>query len=497
MHMNSAAFMCLLALALAVSCAEPFPRWDVAPPQGNGVAASAYQTKILADGEYVFTDGSSIYPLMSPEEYERSRAAVGPPQVAADSGLGTMSQNVVSTPSSYSLRPYQTSVKDQLGREVCWAFGGVSAVEAFYKRVYGVELDLSEGYAVHFPRMAIVQDGYLKGDNWEAGSSWWGGAGGANSVLEATRYGRLPEERYAPFMSRAQQDILKDYLLGPGPFAWQYNPLQEQIDLLEFREEHIPDVARLNARYGVDSYTIIPAASTSDLVARLESAIADNHEVVGVFYLHWSFDSAGNQWVWNPSQDAGVHVMLIVAYDRDQQVFTLKNSWGTGDPNLTWVRVSYEFVKNAFAEGAYINAVVPPTPPVQARDAWLGEWVLGFGERLFIRRVSDGCRRSDCRVKIGDYYDPSGAKHEVEGYVAENGDMSFYVGPTGVRLIPGLGQPQYVDSNSATLSLTGSGSLSAPIGSFLLNSTKRVVLDRQTRHGGLVVAQLVASVTGR
>ena len=58
-------------------------------------------------------------------------------------------------PASVSLAQYQTSIKDQGPRGTCWAFGGVAALEAAYKRKHSLELDLSEQYTFH---MAKVMD---------------------------------------------------------------------------------------------------------------------------------------------------------------------------------------------------------------------------------------------------------------------------------------------------------------------------------------------------
>src|SRR3712207_3783973 len=51
---------------------------------------------------------------------------------------------------AFSLARYQTMpFRDQGGRGTCWAFAGVAAMEAAYKRRYGLELDLSEQYVFH------------------------------------------------------------------------------------------------------------------------------------------------------------------------------------------------------------------------------------------------------------------------------------------------------------------------------------------------------------
>ena len=60
-------------------------------------------------------------------------------------GRLAMAQEIpVSISLAYSLAQYQTSIKNQDGRNSCWAFGGVAALEAAYKRKHGLEIDLSD-----------------------------------------------------------------------------------------------------------------------------------------------------------------------------------------------------------------------------------------------------------------------------------------------------------------------------------------------------------------
>src|SRR5262249_53828249 len=78
--------------------------------------------------------------------------------VVALAVLAGLVTQVVRAQSAYSLAQYQTpfrftvgdqSVIGQGGRGTCWAFAGVAALEAAYKRKYGVTLDLSEQYTFH------------------------------------------------------------------------------------------------------------------------------------------------------------------------------------------------------------------------------------------------------------------------------------------------------------------------------------------------------------
>lgn len=86
-----------------------------------------------------------------------------------------------------------TNVKDQHRSGTCWAFGGVSFLEAEALRISGVEVDLSE--------MFIVRNAYadksLKYVRLH-GSSNFGAGGQAHDVTNVIReYGIVPESEYA------------------------------------------------------------------------------------------------------------------------------------------------------------------------------------------------------------------------------------------------------------------------------------------------------------
>jgi hypothetical protein len=296
---------------------------------------------------------------------------------------------------------------------------------------------------------------------------------------------RIPEERFSPNVTMEEKDRLKRALLGPGELNWD-SATQEEIDLLEYNERHIPEQARVNARYGVNSVShVIPVPGF--VTTQLESVISSGHEVVADFNLKWKWSQESQRFEWDPQAPEAWHIMVIVGYDRNRGVFILKNSWGTSDPRLAWVQVSYDYVTKAYGDGYFIDSVVPPPAPVQTEAAWLGEWVIPFEGRLLLRRFTDGdgCKRTGCWTKVGDYYRFDGVKQEVEGKI-EGGRLLFELAPANQRIRPG----SHGDSSfTADLFLGGD----EPTVVFNSGFSKATTLDRYTRHGGPMAAQILAA----
>lgn len=338
------------------------------------------------------------------------------PTVSNNSSITSGIEPGRTIPASYSLADDQTSIKNQGSRGTCWAFAGVAALEAYYKRHYNITLDLSEQYLVHIVRSTVLLDDYentLPIDSRENGSSYWGNRGNDGIVKLMTRLA-ICEERYAPYISGWGMTNLLNSIPEAGTLPTT-GVKQEEIDAFEWDPRHIPVNAHHNAKYQVKSYGKIFKGDTATLTSRLEEIISSDKEVV---------ISRSN------------HVLLLIGYNRNTQQFILKNSYG-GSNYTTW---TYQQMKERFSRGHFINEAYPPTSPIQLKAAWLGNWNYdndGWRGRLLIRRFTDWSKSENAATKIGNYY-RNNKRYDVNGYFEENGrKLTFYIAYDSNRKAPG------------------------------------------------------------
>ena len=55
--------------------------------------------------------------------------------------------------------------------------------------------------------------------------------------------------------------------------------------------------------------------------------------------------------------------MLVVGYNRNQQYFIVKNSWGSSWGHVGYAYLSYDLVRSCFKYGFIADKVQPPAPP--------------------------------------------------------------------------------------------------------------------------------------
>ncbi|UPJ60526.1 hypothetical protein IVB24_13300 [Bradyrhizobium sp. 192] len=146
---------------------------------------------------------------------------------------------------------------------------------------------------------------------------------------------------------------------------------QEDYDAVEFCEQHIPLLARVNARYRAAGWGSL---GNNPSITALENTILSDREVICD--------------VFHKTPNIGGHVLLLIGFDRNRQVFFAKNHWGEGK----FIEIAYNNDPNwQINSGWYITDVVDPTF-VQSEACWLGNWHANVGNssfRLILRRSED------------------------------------------------------------------------------------------------------------
>jgi C1A family cysteine protease len=314
-------------------------------------------------------------------------------------------------PAVHSLTAHQTPFRNQGGRGTCWAFAGIAALEAAYKRKYGVGLDLSEHYIFHMSKCMELYGDYMTNSvRHENNSSNWGFQGNSG-IIELMSRVAIPEERFAPYLDDPQMNELKRNLPGAGDLSWEST--QEQLDVFEYDERHIPLEARHRAKYKVKSWGVIGNLS----IDRMEQVLANNCEIViDVDAYKWRYNASTDNLEFDPNgAGGGGHVVLIVGYDRNQQVFFVKNSWNEN----RFLRITYDYIRRVSAQwytGHYITDVEDINMPPQMKAKWIGRWNMdhdGWRGQLVIRRFTNFRVGENDPTKLGNYY-RDGKRYETQ-----------------------------------------------------------------------------------
>ncbi|MCL6582619.1 MAG: chitobiase/beta-hexosaminidase C-terminal domain-containing protein [bacterium] len=365
-----------------------------------------------------------------------------------------------------NLATYQTSVKNQLPRGSCASFAFLGAIEAYYKRHYNLELDLSEEYFIHI--VHSTQPTCNPDLLHENISSWCGASCLTTPMTSGEVYMALngiaiPEEKYAPYFgdgstypdhSQADLDkIVSDSGLvcdSCSESASTAIPLlsQKAVDNYEYDPRYIPLEARKNARYGATKVQLLSVADTQD-TAFLEQCLWGGHEVDIFLDLNrldigdGNFFSNGTPVSKHPDGNPiavwpkdGVneghigHTMLLIGYDKTRQLFLLKNSWGS---YLPYFWVPYNYVKNCSTGGVIVLDVRDPNLGPSPEAMWIGKWNMdhdGWLGELVIRRTRSRAQSNTGDIytettlgtpaRLGTYYSQDGTAHAVTGYISDS-----------------------------------------------------------------------------
>lgn len=150
---------------------------------------------------------------------------------------------------------------------------------------------------------------------------------------------------------------------------WPYMPTLDEVRAAVAAGTYTPPPPALaDLRYGYRDYKLIPdlgAEGESIKNTRfLESVLARGLDVVIGAWASWRDEE--NRDVLRPILDSqgrpigqGGHAMLMVGYDRPNQYFVLKNSWGPGWGHAGYGHFHYDFVRSCLKYGFTVSAVQP------------------------------------------------------------------------------------------------------------------------------------------
>jgi hypothetical protein len=327
----------------------------------------------------------------------------------------------------YSLAQWQSGFKQQNDRGTCWAFAGAAALEAAYRRKYNMLIDVSEEYVFHMGKaFALNRDGDGKVVGPVENNSSLTGFQGSGDVAQKISENAIPPEDTAPYLN--SQQALLDILpvlgfAGVGALA-----SQEDYDAIEFCEQHIPLLARVNARYHATGWGSL--GNNPSITALENTILADREVICDVFHK---------------TSPVGGHVLLLIGFDRNKQVFLAKNHWGEGK----FIEIAYNSDPNwQIKSGWYITGVVDPTF-VQSEACWLGNWRADVGNASFriILRRSEDFSSPGAPTKLGTAYLGDGP-HDVNGMFLNGGaHLRMFVAPTNAPVPPGTLSGWQIDAD--------------------------------------------------
>lgn len=318
----------------------------------------------------------------------------------------------------FTLAQWQSPFKVQNDRGTCWAFAGAAALEAAYRRKFNMVIDVSEEYVFHMGKSFALNQPARPIEN---NTSLTGFQGSGDIVKKLTENAAPPEEA-APYI-QTQQNLL-NILPVFGLPNQQAVDTQEEFDAVEFCEQHIPLLARVNARYRATGWKSLGGKPS---VQALENTLLAEHEVVC-----------------DVTTPGGGHVLVLIGFDRNRKVFFAKNSWGEN----RFIEIQYANDPNwTIDSGWYIEDVVDPTF-VQNEACWLGNWwVNGAGSsfRMLLRR-SENFNAPGTATKLGTAYFADGA-HDVNGFFLDNGSrIRLFIAPTTAAVPPGTLSGMEIDA---------------------------------------------------
>lgn len=175
----------------------------------------------------------------------------------------------------------------------------------------------------------------------------------------------------AKFLSKSDGQVCEE---SDWPYISDQSTINRMVNNGTYR---LPRNAEDNAIYGIKSYKIITDRGLSGESIKntryLESLLHKGYDIVIGTWVSW--DDKDNNGILDPRLNQsgrpigfGGHAMLVVGYNRQEQYFIVKNSWGRGWGHGGYAYFHYNLVRSCFKYGFVVNEVVPETPSSSPRN---------------------------------------------------------------------------------------------------------------------------------
>lgn len=278
-------------------------------------------------------------------------------------------------------RPDQSSVKSQGSRGTCVSHAALGLLEAF-DHIPG---DLSEQYT-HYKFNQFLG----RPQNEDKG---------------------LRTTDAAPFLARGDG---RTCLESEWPYISRQSTINSQVAAGIYGPSQ---AAQDGDDYGYGAYKIITDRGATGASIKntryLEALLYRGYNIVIGTFVSW--DDTNNDGILEPVLDRngdpvsrGGHAMVVVGYNRTEQYFIVKNSWGAGWGQSGYGYLHYSLIRSCFKYGYVVDSVVPAAPdqlPAKLANAPYNT-----------TRIS----RSDLRAAIVFFKTSSGRYAVAEAYAGTN-----------------------------------------------------------------------------
>ena len=348
-------------------------------------------------------------------------------------------------PPVVDLRKFQTSIKNQGGRDSCPYFPPVAALEAAYKHK-GIDVNLSVEHLIWLRNVTCGGSN----DTTDRAENLYSMVGGGNGMGPLTHYAIC---RWQDMPYHSQEPGQAKQAMGMEKYDWGKPFSQFVLNRWNLDPGILPPAARANAKYGIDKFE---SFRPQDLKSpkKFEEVLAAGHEIVFAVRLHGDRDdSATGQPIWRlkpgTAGDSVNHFMLMVGYDRARKFFIVKNQWGptkytanklaAGWKDVVkyngYTLVDYNFLAEC-PEAHYITEPAPVASPRFTSQRALGQWLMTFkrsnkqimtGVLAWHRLPHHQAGAKDTDLRIGELLTTDGRQFRVNAKLDGDGVKPFRI----------------------------------------------------------------------